>query len=157
MTTATRSRVVEKGEPIIVPNAENLTEKEINQYKEKEKKRRLRAREKGGEVEVVKTKQELRKIDTEEMVAMAKDTRNMAVQLLEMKLQELYADPAQREKLNLATLATVFGILFDKTQLMAGLSTENIAIQAKIDINMNSDTALQELNKMREKYAESNS
>ncbi len=156
-----KDTVLEKGAPIIIPNAENLSEEELGRAKQKEKIRRMRARKKGevgegGEVLAPMTKQEIRKLDTEEMVEMAKGTRNMAVQLLEMKLQELYSDPAQREKLNLATLATVFGILFDKTQLMAGLSTENIAIQAKIDINMNSDTALQELDKMRAKYAEQN-
>lgn len=154
-------KVLPKGAKIIIPNAENLTEEELKKAVHNEKIRRMRARKSGksgehGEILAPMSKQEIRKMDTEEMVEMAKGTRNMAVQLLEMKLQELYADPAQREKLNLATLATVFGILFDKTQLMNGLATENIAIQAKIDINMNSDTALQELDKMRAKYAEQN-
>lgn len=156
MSTSTASRrVVGKGDPIIVPNEENLTDKEVAQYKEKEKKRRLRAREDGVALEPV-TKQEIRKMTTEQMIEMAKDNRNTVAEVLRLKLEQVMTDPDQLAKTNLATLATTFGILVDKALLLDGLATEHIAIQAKIDINMNSDTALQELNKMREKYAEQN-
>ena len=133
-----------------------MTKEELAKAKNNESQRRQMARRRGKEPAVVTTKQGLRKIDTEEMVELSKDTRNLAIQTLNKKLLEVYVDEDQLAKVNLATLATVFGILFDKSQLMNGLATENIAIQAKIDINMNSDTALQELNKMREKYAEQN-
>ena len=78
------------------------------------------------------------------------------MRLLEKRLLQLDENPEQLEKVNLATLATTFGILFDKIQLMNGLATENISIHAKIDVNMSSDKALDELNKMREQYADSN-
>lgn len=149
-------RVVEKGEPIIIPNAENLPPEEVKRLRHNEKIRRYNARKKGGEVLVPQTKQDIRKIDTKELIEMSKDTRNLAIQTLEKKLVQLYLDPEQLEKTSIVHLATVFGILFDKGQLMQGLSTENIAITARIDVNMNSDDALKELNKMREKYAESN-
>lgn len=147
-------KVIPKGAKVIIPNEENLEPEDIARLKHNEKIRRLKVRSKGQEVLEVLPKQGLRKIDTSEMVEMAKDTRNKAVQILDMKLTDLYNDPEQLQKTNLATLATVFGILFDKAQLAAGLSTQNIAISAKIDVNMSSDKALDELNKMREKFNE---
>lgn len=140
--------------PIIIPNAENLTPEELKKAKHAEKQRRNMARTTGGTDpgDKKKTGQEIRKIDTKELVELAKDTRNLAIQTLNKKLLEIYADPAQMQKINLATLATTFGIMFDKTQLMNGLATENIAIQAKIDVNISSDEALKELNKMRERF-----
>lgn len=151
-----KPRVIAKGEPIIVPNAENLTKEEIAKYKQKEKVRRLAARTSGKEVVEQVGNHALRKIETAEMVEIAKDTRNKAVQLLDKKLNMLNEDDEELKKINMATLATVFGILFDKAQLAAGLATENIAIHAKIDINMNADAAVAELNKMREQFSEAN-
>ena len=151
------TKVIKKGEPIIVPNAENLTEEEIKKFRHKEKVRRYTARQSGKEVVEQVSNHELRKIETSEMIEIAKDTRNKAVQLLDKKLNMLNEDDEELKKVNMATLATVFGILFDKAQLAAGLATENIAIHAKIDVNMNADSALAELNKMREKFSEGNS
>lgn len=150
------SKVIAKGAPIVIPNADEMTPEELAKAKHNEKIRRYRQRSQGKEVEEFKSKQEVRKIDTAELVELSKDTRNLAVQTLNRKLIDLNNDPDALNKVNLATLATVFGILFDKTQLMNGLATENIAITAKIDVNMNSDKALEELNRMREKYAEQN-
>lgn len=149
-------KAIAKGEKIIVPNAENMTPEEIKKFKHKEKVRRYAARQSGKEVVEQVSNHELRKIDTETMVEIAKDTRNKAVQLLDKKLNMLNEDDEELKKVNMATLATVFGILFDKAQLAAGLATENIAIHAKIDINMNADAAMSELNKMREKFSENN-
>ncbi len=149
-------KAIVKGEKIIVPNAENMTPEEIKKFKHKEKVRRYAARQSGKEVVEQVSNHELRKIDTETMVEIAKDTRNKAVQLLDKKLNMLNDDDEELKKVNMATLATVFGILFDKAQLAAGLATENIAIHAKIDINMNADAAMSELNKMREKFSENN-
>jgi hypothetical protein len=149
-----KRRVIPKRAKIIIPNEENLEPEEVERLKHNERIRRSTARSKGQEVLEVVPKHTLRKIDTAEMVEMAKDTRNKAVQILDMKLTDLFNDPEQLQKTNLATLATVFGILFDKAQLAAGLSTQNIAISAKIDVNMSSDKALDELNKMREKFNE---
>lgn len=152
--------VIPKGAPIIIPNAENMTPEELKRAKHAEKIRRYEMRKKGGAALAKRTTEsgmEIRKLNDQEMVELSKDTRNLAIQTLNTKLIELNQDPEQMLKVNLATLATVFGILFDKSQLMNGLATENIAIQAKIDINMTSDKALEELNKMREGYAERNS
>jgi len=151
--------------PIIIPNAESLTPEELSKAKHAEKMRRYMARKRGeerGEVEEVdpgqtkKTKQEIMKLDTNEMIALAKDTRNVSLQVLNMKLLELSQDPVALSKINLATLATTFGIMYDKGQLMDGLATSNIAIHAKIDLTMSSEQAMSELDKMRESYTEEN-
>lgn len=148
-----KKKTVPKGTPIVIPGAEFMSKEELEKAKKNESQRRLMARRRGGEPVEKYSNQELRKLNTGEMVEMAKDSRNLALQTLTKKLVEVYNDPEQLSKVNLATLATVFGIMFDKGQLMDGLSTQNIAIQAKIDVNMTSDKALEVLNKMREGFA----
>ena len=140
--------------PIVIPNAENLSPEELAAAKKAEKQRRYIGRKRGvtDPGDSKKTGQEIRKIDTKELVSLAKDTRNLSLQLLNKKLEEIFEDPEARAKINLATLATSFGILFDKTQLMNGMATQNIAVQAKIDVNMTSDKIVEELSKMRESF-----
>lgn len=151
-----KRETIPKGAKVVIPGAEFMTKEELAKAKKNETQRRLMARRSGKEPVVVKDKHELRKIETSEMIEIAKDTRNKAVQLLDKKLNMLNEDDEELKKINMATLATVFGILFDKAQLAAGLATENIAIHAKIDVNMNADAAVAELNKMREQFSEAN-
>lgn len=155
-----RGRKVKKGEAIVIPNAEAVAdvygEGEIKKLKQNEASRRLMQRNRGKEPTVELRGQEVRQIKADDMVDMAKQTRNLALGVLENALVNLMNDPEQLAKTNIATLATVFGIMYDKTQLMQGLSTQNIAINAKIDVNMDSDKAIEELNKMRSKFQEAN-
>lgn len=150
-------KTVPKGTKIVIPGAEFMSKEELAKAKKNESQRRLMARRRGHEPTELKTKQELRKIDTEEMIELSKDTRNLAIQVVNQKLMDLMADPEAMAKANIAQLATVFGILFDKSQLLNNLATEHVAISAKIDVNISSDEALVELNKMREGYAKTNS
>ena len=144
--------------PIIIPNADALTPEELVRAKEAEKQRRKMARTRGNEEpgEFKKTKQELMTMNTSEMVAMAKDTRNITLQALQRKMQSLLDNPEELAKVNIATLATAFGIMFDKGQLMDGMATQNIAISKKVDINMSAVDALAELDKLRQTYTEDN-
>jgi len=153
---SSRGRKVKKGEPIVIPNAEALDKGELERQKKNEAQRRLMQRRRGKEPTVPLRGQEVREIETEDMISMAKQTRNLSLGVLENALVNLMQDPEKLAKTNIATLATVFGIMYDKTQLMQGLSTQNIAVNAKVDINMNSDEAIQELNKIRSKFQESN-
>jgi hypothetical protein len=146
-----------KAVPIVIPNAEALTPEELAKAKDNEKHRRKMAVRRGNEPgDSKKTKNELKILDTNEMVALAKDTRNIVLQTLNRKIAELYNDPEALSKVNLATLATTFGIMFDKGQLMDGMSTQNIAISQKIDITMTAASTIEELHKMREGYTEEN-
>lgn len=153
---SSRGRVIKKGEPIVIPNAEALDAEELERQKKNEAQRRLMQRNRGAEPTVVLRGQEVREIEVDEMVSLAKQTRNLSLGVLQNSLAMLMSDPEKLSKTNIATLATVFGIMYDKTQLMQGLSTQNIAINAKIDINMDSDKAIEELNKMRVKFQEAN-
>lgn len=151
-----KGEVIKKGEPIVIPNADALEPEELERQKKNESQRRLMQRRRG-EVPTKKlNKQEIRALETDVMVDLAKGTRDLTLDILGQKLQMIMADEEQMKKVNLATLATVFGIMYDKTQLMQGLSTQNIAVNAKIDVNMKSDEAIEELNKMRESFRESN-
>lgn len=149
--------IVSKGDAIVIPGAEFMSKEELAKAKKNESQRRFMARRRGYEPTVTASSQELRKIDTAQMVELATDTRNLAVQILQDKLVSIQSDPEALAKTSIKDLATVFGILIDKTQLLNGLSTSNVAIHAKIDVTMTSDKALAELNKMRERYQEANS
>lgn len=164
------SDIISMGEKVSIPGEEHLSDKELKRLKRNEYQRRYMARKRSAEKEKKesgliniggiatkrKTKQELRKISTSELIELTQDTRNLTMEVIQAKLIDVMQDPEQFKKINLATLATVFGILYDKTQLMQGLSTENIAVKATIDVNMKSDDALDELNKMREKFQHQN-
>lgn len=144
--------------PIVIPGAEHMTPEELKKAKHAEKMRRYLARKSGSDPgDIKKTKEEVMVMSNQELMELSKDSRNLAMRVINKKLVALDTDPEQLAKINIATLATAFGILFDKHQLMNGLATENVAIHQKIDINMSSDKAMEELNKMREKYAEQNS
>jgi uncharacterized metal-binding protein len=125
---------VPKGAKIIIPNAEALTPEELKKAKHAEKMRRYMARKRGSEPTENYGKIELKKIGVNQMIELATDTRNLAVQTLNNKLVEVNSSPEKLEKVSLKELATVFGILFDKSRVMEGLATENIAIHAKIDV-----------------------
>lgn len=144
--------------PIVIPNADALSPDELATAKENEKQRRKMARIRGNENPGAfkKGKQELMAMSTNEMVAMAKDTRNITLQALQMKMQSLIDNPEELAKVNIATLATAFGIMFDKGQLMDGMATQNIAIHKQIDVNMTAKDALAELDIMRQTYTEEN-
>lgn len=145
---------VPKGTPIVVPNQELMSKEEIAKFKKNESQRRLMARRRGKEPAPRTTNQELRKVTNANLVEMATDSRNLVAEVLMKKLLSLLEDDEELKKTNLVHMTTAFGTLVDKVQLLNGLSTENIAIHAKIDINMSSDEAMKELNKMREKYQE---
>ena len=147
---------IEKGEPIVIPGAEFMTKEELAKAKKNESQRRLMQRRRGKVPTKKLTGQEIRALETEKMVELAKGTRDLTLDILGKKLMMIMSDEEQMQKVNLATLATVFGIMYDKTQLMQGLSTQNIAVNAKIDVNMKSDEAIEELNKMRESFREAN-
>lgn len=151
------SKVIKRGDPIIIPGAEFMTKEELRAAKNKESMRRQMARRRGGEPTEKLTKQEIRERDNALLLETALDVRNMTSQVLKMKLHQLLTDPDALNKTNLVHLTTAFGTLVDKAQLLSGLATEHIAVSAKIDINISSDEAITQLNKMREKFNEDNS
>lgn len=77
--------------------------------------------------------------------------RNKASLLIDKKMNYLMKNKKALEKESLVNLAKVFGIFFDKSQIVQGQATENIAIMAKVDDNMTPEQAMDALLKTREK------
>lgn len=74
-----------------------------------------------------------------------------ALQILTRKMERIGRSNASIDDTNLATLASTFGILFDKAQIVKGQATENVAILAKIDTSkLSPEEALSTVLKMRE-------
>lgn len=76
--------------------------------------------------------------------------RNKAAMLLHNKMDYLAKNKKALQSENLVSLAKVFGIFFDKAQILSGEATENIAILAKVSDDMSAAESLQALLKMRE-------
>ena len=76
--------------------------------------------------------------------------RKKAYQVLMKKLDRVSKTNKGIDEINLATLATTFGILFDKSQIAKGEATENVAIMAKVNPNMSPEEALNMVLQMRE-------
>lgn len=81
---------------------------------------------------------------------LAIEGRNKAYQILLRKLDMVGRNKRNLGEVNLSTLATTFGILFDKAQITKGEATENVAIMGKVDTNMSAEDALGMVLKMRE-------
>ena len=81
---------------------------------------------------------------------LAIEGRNKAYQILLRKLDMVGRNKRNLSEVNLSTLATTFGILFDKVQITKGEATENVAIMGKVDTNMSAEEALGMVLKMRE-------
>lgn len=76
--------------------------------------------------------------------------KNKAALLLHKKMDRMLKNKKLLDDVSLSQLATTFGILFDKSQIIKGEATENIAVMAKIDKNLSPEDALNALLKMRE-------
>lgn len=81
-------------------------------------------------------------------------TRDDALRLLRKKMRLINEDEKELKKLNLATLTTTVGILFDKAQLAKGEATQNIAIHSKISKDMTPEERIKAIYEIREKVAE---
>lgn len=85
--------------------------------------------------------------DTKQLVIGGK---NKAAILLHKKFDRMMKNNKMLDETSLSQLATTFGILFDKSQILKGEATENIAVMAKIGANMSPEESLAALLKMRE-------
>lgn len=73
--------------------------------------------------------------------------------VLHRKLERIMKSRTELDKTPLSQIATAFGIMFDKRQIITGQATENIAVMAKVSKDMSAEDTLAELLKMREKSA----
>lgn len=77
--------------------------------------------------------------------------RNKAAMLLHKKFDALNKNKKALENTSLSQLGTVFGILFDKAQIIQGQATENISVMSKnINDKMTTEESLDAILRMRE-------
>lgn len=77
--------------------------------------------------------------------------RNKAAMLLHKKMDYLSTNKKALNDTSISQLATVFGIFFDKSQVLQGQATENIAVMSKnISDDMTPEEMLEATLKMRE-------
>jgi hypothetical protein len=75
---------------------------------------------------------------------------NKAVMLLHEKMNRLGRNKKLLDSVSISQLATTFGILFDKQQILRGEATENIAVMAHVKNDMTAEESLDALLRMRE-------
>lgn len=76
--------------------------------------------------------------------------RDKVARIINRKLDYVERSPKLIKELSFAQLGTIFGILFDKSQIVQGQATEHILKISKIDSNMSADQALDTVLRMRE-------
>lgn len=77
-------------------------------------------------------------------------SRDRAGRLIGQKLEYIENHPNALRNESLVTLGKIFGILFDKAQIIQGQATEHVAVMSTIDSNMSPEDALATVLKFRE-------
>lgn len=101
----------------------------------------------------LREKQEIAQNDVKELLL---DTRNVSLQMLRNKLYSIGKEKKAMENLSLSEIAKVFGILFDKGQLISGQATEHIAHLSKISENLSPQEMLDAVINQRENIVAKN-
>lgn len=76
--------------------------------------------------------------------------RDVAAKLITQKLAFLEAHPKALAAESLVNLGKIFGILFDKSQIIQGQATEHVALMGRIDTTMTPEQALDAVLRSRE-------
>lgn len=76
--------------------------------------------------------------------------RDVAGKLIAKKLDYLDAHPKALAAESLVNLGKIFGILFDKSQIIQGQATEHVALMGRIDTNLTPEQALDAVLRSRE-------
>jgi len=77
-------------------------------------------------------------------------SRDRAGRLIGKKLEYMEAHPKALAAESLVNLGKIFGILFDKAQIIQGQATEHVAVMSKLDVNMTPEESLSMILRMRE-------
>lgn len=76
--------------------------------------------------------------------------RNTSMMLINRKLDQLDKSKKALKNESLVSLGKIFGIIFDKAQIIQGQATEHVAMLSKIDSNIEPGKAIDMVLKMRE-------
>lgn len=89
-------------------------------------------------------------IKTSDIKGMIIHGRNTAMALVNKKLEYLTRHPKALKDTSITQLGTLFGIIFDKGQIIQGQATEHVALMGKIDKDLKPVEAIDMVLKMRE-------
>lgn len=81
---------------------------------------------------------------------LALSNRGKAAMLLSMRIDDALSSKRKRENVSLGEAAKVYGITFDKGQLIEGKATDHVSLMGKVDSNLNPEQAMDLILKMRE-------
>lgn len=96
------------------------------------------------------TIRETTELETTDIKTMIVKGRNIAMGLINKKLDHLSRHPKALRDTSITQLGTLFGIIFDKGQIISGQATEHVAVMSKIDKNLKPVEAIDMVLKMRE-------
>ncbi len=89
-------------------------------------------------------------IEKTDISVLISQSRDKAIKLIQRKLAYLDEDPKALQAEKMRDLGWVFGVLFDKGQIMAGAATEHIALMSNIPDHLDPEEALKAIMKIRE-------
>ena len=81
---------------------------------------------------------------------LALDNRAKAAQLLSLRLDDGLSSRKKREKISLGEAAKVYGITFDKGQLLEGKATDHVALMGKVEGDINPEQAMKLIQQMKD-------
>ena len=91
-----------------------------------------------------------KKEDNRDIKELITSNRDVAAKLINKKLTYMHTHKKALDNVSLSQLGTIFGILFDKGQIIQGQATEHVALMGKIDSSLSAEDKLDLLLKMRE-------
>lgn len=91
-------------------------------------------------------------VDSMDVSSLLQFNRDLTGKLIRRKLQLLDQDPRALKDEKLKDLGWLYGVFFDKGQIMAGKATEHIALMSNIPDHMDPEEALKAIMKMREEF-----
>jgi len=96
------------------------------------------------------------RLDSQDIKALMGGIRDKTFNIIDRKLDMVGKSRKKIDSISFKELGVIGGIAFDKSQILKGEATENIAVMAKIDKNISADDALALVGKMREVNSEAN-
>lgn len=91
-----------------------------------------------------------KEIESADIKTLVTGVRDKAWRLMDRKLSRASKSNKKLDSVGFRELATMAGIAFDKSQIILGQATENVALMGKIEGNINPQDALDLVLKMRE-------
>lgn len=91
-----------------------------------------------------------KKEDARGIKELVTSNRDIAANLINKKLTYISKSKKSLDNVSLSQLGTLFGILFDKGQIISGQATEHVAVMSKIESNLSPEELLEITLKQRE-------